>query len=388
MRIRRRPPGSLIAAVAAVGLGAGTSLAGLCGPFADTAADAFCPFVLEIFTLGITTGTTPTTYDPSGNVTRLQMAAFLSRTVDTALRRSSPRAIADRFWTPVEGNAGGTVVGMNPVFPACDGADVWVPNAVSGTVSRVRGSDGKLLETWTGAPSAAAAVVAMDGVFVLSAGNPGTLNRIRPYQSAGAVTIVASVGGAPVGVAFDGSRFWTADTFGSVSIVVPGPSLPWTVTTVTTGFSYPVAALYDGANVWVSDQGTGTLLRLDSAGAILQTVTIGPSPAFPAFDGTNIWVPTYGGATTKVVRAGSGAVLATLTSDGWPLGAAFDGQRMIVLNHGANASPPFSVSFWNAAALTPLGTSLLDSISRPYGACSDGLNFWVALRDEALLLKF
>jgi len=41
----------------------------------------FCPFVLEIFYLGITTGTTPTTYDPSSTVTRLQMAAFLSRTV-------------------------------------------------------------------------------------------------------------------------------------------------------------------------------------------------------------------------------------------------------------------------------------------------------------------
>ena len=29
--------------------------------------------------LGITTGTTPTTYDPAGNVTREQMAAFLAR---------------------------------------------------------------------------------------------------------------------------------------------------------------------------------------------------------------------------------------------------------------------------------------------------------------------
>jgi hypothetical protein len=34
--------------------------------------------VLEVFYLGITTGTSPTTYDPASNVSRLQMAAFLS----------------------------------------------------------------------------------------------------------------------------------------------------------------------------------------------------------------------------------------------------------------------------------------------------------------------
>ncbi|HKA35605.1 MAG TPA: S-layer homology domain-containing protein [Thermoanaerobaculia bacterium] len=67
-------------------LGVSSALLGACGPFTDVAADVFCPFVLEIFYLGITTGTTATTYDPSSNVSRLQMAAFLSRTVDGVLR--------------------------------------------------------------------------------------------------------------------------------------------------------------------------------------------------------------------------------------------------------------------------------------------------------------
>src|SRR5262249_20570220 len=71
----------------AVFAGASRGLLGVCGPFTDVAADAFCPFVLEIFYLGITTGTTATTYDPTGNVTRLQMAAFLSRTVDGVARK-------------------------------------------------------------------------------------------------------------------------------------------------------------------------------------------------------------------------------------------------------------------------------------------------------------
>src|SRR5262249_11602172 len=228
------------------------------------------------------------------NVSRLQMAAFLSRTVDSARRRSSPRAIADQFWTPRRAAAtGATTVGMEPLLPACDGADIWVPNVASWTISRVRGSDGKLLGTWSPAQSPVAALVAMDGVFVTAGTLPGTLFRIQPSQPPGAATVLSSsLGDNPAGLAFDGGRIWTANALGSVSIVVPGPSIPWTVTTVTAGFSNPIAALYDGANVWITDQGRG-LRRLDAAGAILQTVTFGPAAGFPAFDGMNIWAPTY-----------------------------------------------------------------------------------------------
>ena len=45
--------------------------------------------------------------------------------------------------------------------------------------------------------------------------------------------------------------------------------------------------------MWVTDNGTipGKLFKLDSNGAIIQTVTVGTIPMFPVFDGTNIWVP-------------------------------------------------------------------------------------------------
>src|SRR5580765_451089 len=79
--------------------GAGGPVLGTCGPFTDFTDASFCPFVLEILTLGITTGTTPTTYDPASDVTRLQMAAFLSRTVDRVLQRGSRRAALNQFWT-------------------------------------------------------------------------------------------------------------------------------------------------------------------------------------------------------------------------------------------------------------------------------------------------
>src|SRR6476661_6385234 len=90
---------SLVVSAALLSGGAG-ALLGLCGPFTDVTDATFCPFVLEIFTLGITTGTTPTTYAPTDPVSRLQMAAFLSRTVDGVLQRGSRRAALNRFWTP------------------------------------------------------------------------------------------------------------------------------------------------------------------------------------------------------------------------------------------------------------------------------------------------
>ena len=151
-------PGLLrYAALAAAMLaGAGTAGLGLCGPFTDVSDVAFCPFVLEIFYLGITTGTTPTTYEPDAVVNRLQMAAFLSRTVDGVLKRGSRRAALNQYWT-VDSNflLALTTVGGAPVAVASDGEDLWVANQGSATVSRVHASDGKLLQTWTGAEAAA-----------------------------------------------------------------------------------------------------------------------------------------------------------------------------------------------------------------------------------------
>ena len=380
-----RPRKLLVCALTAcVAFAAGFSatVLGACGPFTDVAEDGFCQFVLEIFALGITTGTTPTTYDPSGNVTRLQMAAFLSRSVDGVLKRGNRRAAVNQFWT----TQGAPALGITTISPGIsafdlrfDGADVWSSNDGSSSVSRVRASDGKFLETWTGATGARCLVVAMSRVFVAGNGTPSSLYRITPSQPAGAVSVVSSaLGNFATGLAFDGGRFWTANFGTSVSIVTPGPTIPWTTTNVSAGFSQPLGIVYDGANMWVTDYNFGTLLKLDSSGAILQTVTVGTHPRFPAFDGTNIWVPNADDATVSVVRASSGAVLATLTGNGMfnPLTLAFDGQRML----GSNPSTD-TVSLWKAADLTPLGSFPMPSSSTPRGICSDATNFWVALTD-------
>ena len=225
----------------------------------------------------------------------------------------------------------------------------------------------------------------MGRVFVTGDTVPGQLYRIDPSQVAGAVETVASnLGTSPIGIAFDGSRIWTANA-SSVSIVTPGATIPWTVTTVTPGFVGLRGALYDGANVWVTDSSAGTLLKLNGTGAILQTVTVGSNPWFPVFDGTSIWVPNNGSNSISVVRASSGAVLATLTGNGLsgPAAAAFDGQRVLATNFNGN-----SVSLWKAADLTSAGSFATGAITFPEGACSDGVNFWIVLDGALKLARF
>jgi YVTN family beta-propeller protein len=213
---------------------------------------------------------------------------------------------------------------------------------------------------------------------------------IDPRQPAGPVTVVASnLGAGPNGIAFDGSRIWTSNSGNpaSVSIITPTTTTPWTVTNLATGVSSPNGILFDGSNIWVTDGGgTNRLLKLDQNGAIVQTVNVGSNPQFPAFDGTNIWVPNSFDNTVSVVRAATGAVLATLSGNGLsgPIQAAFDGQRILVSNEGAG-----SVSLWKAADLTPIGNFSVGGGSvEPFGACSDGTNFWITLFGTSNLARF
>src|SRR6185369_3651630 len=135
--------------------------------------------------------------------------------------------------------------------------------------------------------------------------------------------------------------------------------------------------VYDGANIWVTDQGDNKLKKLDSNGNVLISIDVGISPTNPIFDGANIWVPNYASNSVTVVRATgatSGTVLATLGGNGLsgPISAAFDGERILVGNNTNS-----SVSLWKASDLTPIDNVPMGA--QVGGACSDGLNFWITL---------
>jgi hypothetical protein len=372
---------------------------GTCGgalvtiPFTDVpAGNTFFCSIAEAYFSGLTNGTTLTTYNPSADVTREQMAAFITRTMDQSVKRASKRAALNQFWTNEGGsNLALTVVGSGPRLLQSDGENLWVANDSGHTVSEVHASNGKVLGEWTGATNAFGVLVAMGKVFVTGRTNPGNLYQIDPTQAPGPViTLSNTLGAFPLQMAFDGQRIWTANQGppGSVSIITLNPP-DLTVTTVTTGFMLPFGITYDGANIWVTDAGDGTLKKLDSAGNILSSASVGSGPLYPIFDGTNIWVPNHNSNTVSVVRAKgglAGTVLATLTGNGMngPQQAAFDGERILVTNNDGN-----SVSLWKASDLTPIGNFSTGTGSfGAFGACSDGLNFWITLFSTGKLARF
>jgi outer membrane protein assembly factor BamB len=367
----------------------------LCGgasypfPYTDVASvgAAFCPGIMEAYVTGVSKGTTPTTFSPNATVTRVQMTTFLQRSLDAGLARSSRRAALNQWWTPQTTAAMQSIALLgHPINCAADGENIWVSTYNGDEVVEVQAHTGTVLGTWTGAAIANGVVVAAGKVFVTGYTSPGSLYVVDPTQPPGALTSVAILGNDTEGIAFDGTNLWTANQSGSVSIITP--QSPYTVTPIATGFSSPYGIVYDGANIWVTDRGTNKLFKLDASGTILQTIAVGVSPDAPVFDGTNIWVPNFNDNSITVVQASSGNVVATLTTDAsnllsGPTAASFDGERILVTNQTGS-----SVSVFKAADLSFIANVTTGASTVPFGACSDGVNFWVPLADGLALLRF
>ena len=146
-------------------------------PFTDVAGNGFFCQIAAAYFSGLTNGTTPTTFSPGDFVTREQMAAFITRTLDQSLKRGSRRAAAKKWWMPQTVNSLTlTPVGSDPQSVEFDGTDLWVANISSSSVMRIRPSDGKVLGTWTGATFAYGIVAAMGKIFITGATNPGRSN--------------------------------------------------------------------------------------------------------------------------------------------------------------------------------------------------------------------
>jgi hypothetical protein len=362
----------------------------LCGgttypfPYTDVAAVGapFCPGIMEAYVTGVSKGTSATTFSPNDTVIRVQMTTFLQRSLDQGLARTSRRTPLNQWWTP-QNSAAMQAIGVG--FPrgcATDGFAVWA-NTASALVE-VQANNGKILGTWTGAGDSGGLMVAAGRVFLVDNTSPGTLYVIDPSLAPGTLTTAASnLGDGPANIAFDGTNLWTTNILGgSVSIITPQAATPYppgNVTTVTTGFMSPYGILFDGAHIWITDVSAGKLLKLDPAGAILQTVSVAADPQFPVFDGTNIWVPSATTNSVTVVQASTGNVIATISADlnnrlNGPHSAAFDGERILVTNSNAT-----SVTLFKAADLSFLANVSTGAGSIPTTACSDGINFWITL---------
>jgi hypothetical protein len=363
---------------------------GTCGgamvtlPFTDVSGNIFFCQIAEAYFSGLTLGTTPTTYSPDDFVRRDQMAAFVTRTQDGVLRRASRRAALSQWAFPHQLPMTAKTpigIGSRPQGVRSDGADLWVAGFGNHTVTRVRASDGLVLGTWTGATNAVAVLIARGRVYVTGQTNPAALYVLDPRTFPGAVTTVSnSLVGAPLDMTTDGDFIWIANSGGPVSKVNPDTG---NTTNISPGFGTVIGILFDGVNIWATDNTDHLLKRLDSAGNVLQSVPVGLNSRFPVFDGSNIWVPNGGSNSLTVVRARDGVVMATLTGNGLsdPFQCAFDGERILVTNAQ-------SVSMWRATDLTAIGTFPTAAATANGYVCSDGINFWITSDFTGELWRF
>jgi hypothetical protein len=362
-------------------------------PFTDVQGNPFFCLIAQAYVSGLAAGTSATTYSPASIVTREQMAAFITRTMDQSLKRGSPRAALGEWWinkSPVFNTA--TSTGFhNPRFLACDGLSVWASNTEGNSISRIDIQTSQLICTLNGVPSPEQMVLVGGYVFVTSYQTPGKIYYESIKSTAnGTMDILAEdIGANPTGITYDGENLWTANSgtgpgTGSLSRrslvnLFTGSS------TYATGFSQPVGVLYDGVNLWVTDAGDTSLKRVDmTSGAVLQTIPLSGVVQHPVFDGANLWIPCTD--RVFVVRGGVGqvgTVLAELTGNGLngAFQAAFDGERICVTNASAR-----SVSLWKATDLSPLGSINILRSNSPYnprGVCSDGTIFFIGLRETS-----
>jgi hypothetical protein len=384
-----------IAFVAGIAVSLAAARAGAtCGPFTDVPSGGFCQDILEIFNLGITLGTSATTYSPSATVARDTMAAFLSRDYERTTSRTSRRAALGQWWSELtpryDQSLGLTTVGTSPGSLVSDGFDLWVPNSGAGTVSRIRGSDGQVKATWTGASNAAAALVALGRVFVIgSVASTGKLYSINPATQTGTTvtTVITDLGDVPQEMTFDGTRIWTTN-LNSISII---DTSTWIATKRTITAAYGIA--FDGSNVWITSASGNGIKKLDSAGNVLQTVVTGESPARMVFDGNNIWVTDNSDDSLSVVRVSDGVVVKKFNAANGnqnglsiPQGVAFDGQRILVTSIGGASDGVLSL--FKASDLSVIGNVVETGAVDPGAVCSDGVYFWVSYLGSGVIGRF
>jgi sugar lactone lactonase YvrE len=127
--------------------------------------------------------------------------------------------------------------------------------------------------------------------------------------------------------------------------------------------------VFDGTYIWVSNfQATVTRFRLDGKQA--GTFNVGTGPSLMAFDGANVWVVNQGDQTVTKLRARDGMNLGTFPATSNAYGIAFDGANIWI------AGEP------NIVELRPSDGKLIFQARLPRSGqgvvAFDGANLWVA----------
>lgn len=124
------------------------------------------------------------------------------------------------------------------------------------------------------------------------------------WQTAGSVVGTYAVGSNPEGIAFDGAHIWVTNR-GDGTVTELADSGGRVVANYPTGAGaggQPIGIAYDGKYMWIANSAAGTVAVLsDASGALIGKVPGFYIPSSVPFDSSNIWVGDWGaGAASKL----------------------------------------------------------------------------------------
>jgi IPT/TIG domain len=240
----------------------------------------------------------------------------------------NPLQVALLKWAPYSGVT--FPVESGPFGIAFDGANIWVANSGSNSVTELRSSDGANLGTFN--VGAGPLGIAFDGANIwVTNGGSNSVTKLRASDGANLGTF--GVEFSPFGVAFDGANIWVTNGE-SVTKLRASDGAPLG-TFFVGGNAFGIA--FDGANIWVVAAGQFPhICKLQASnGTNLGNFPVNAAGGI-AFDGANIWVTNRGSNSVTKLRASDGANLGSYAAGTNPVGIAFDGVSIWVTNTNSN----------------------------------------------------
>jgi YVTN family beta-propeller protein len=188
------------------------------------------------------------------------------------------------------------------------------------------------------------------------------------------VVVALLAGGASIGVG------------GSASLTVAGPNTVAVidtsrnvVTRVLTGIGRPGGIAYGADATWVTDTADDLLLRINSAGLVVDRVPVGRGPAGVTVESGQVWVANQLDGTVSEVNAAAGTVVATVDVGNGPVAIASGYGSVWVSDVTDNALSRIDPSSGHVLATIPLGGA-------PAGLAIGKGGVWVAGADPGRLL--
>lgn len=194
-------------------------------------------------------------------------------------------------------------------------------------------------------------------------------------------TISLGASDSPVGIAFDGSHIWVANN-NTDDVSKIDPATNSLVATVPVG-SGPYGVAFDGTHVWVTNADSNNVTKINPAGngSVVATVTAGTSPTGIGFDGTYIWVTNSGSASVSKIHAGGAFLDETVAVPGSPQAIAFDGTDVWVASFGTNSLVRIDPVTEQVTGTTiPIGNN-------PQAIAFDGSHLWVTNLPDNTVMK-